>query len=84
MEQNTPQDRAAMLKEKQIFCTECGTYLENFCFSSEVENVEAIKKSLAQCKKKGKFVGEFCAKLFIGDSETLGSIWDDGESDKKL
>ena len=84
MEQNTPQDRAAMLKEKQIFCTECGTYLENFCFSSEVENVEAIKKSLAQCKKKGKFVGEFCAKLFIGDSDTLGSIWDDGESDKKL
>ena len=84
MEQNTPQDRAAMLKEKQIFCTECDTYLENFCFSSEVENVEAIKKSLAQCKKKGKFVGEFCAKLFIGDSETLGSIWDDGESDKKL
>ena len=84
MEQNTPQDRAAMLKEKQIFCTECDTYLENFCFSSEVENVEAIKKSLAQCKKKGKFVGEFCAKLFIGDSDTLGSIWDDGESDKKL
>jgi len=84
MEQKMPQDRAAMLKEKQVFCTECGAFLENFCFSSDAEDVEAIKKSLAQCKKKGKFVGNFCSKLFIGDSETLGSIWDDGENDKLL
>jgi hypothetical protein len=84
MAQNIPKDRAALLKEKQIFCTECGAYLENFCLSSDVEDVDAIKKSLAQCKKKGKFVGEFCSKLFIGDSETLGSLWDEGENDKPL
>lgn len=69
-------NRESMLKEKEIFCTECNTSLENFCFSSGVDNPEAIKKNLAQCKKSGKFVGEFCAKLFISNSETLDSLWE--------
>lgn len=84
MEEHVPQNRAALLKEKKIFCTECGAFLENFCFSSSVDDVDAIKKSLAQCKKEGKFVGDFCAKLFIGDSATLGSLWDDEGSDDIL
>ena len=81
MKNELPHDRASLLKEKRIFCTECGTFLENFCFSSGADDLEAIKKNLAQCKKEGKFAGDFCAKLFIGDSETLGSVWDrdDGE-----
>jgi hypothetical protein len=84
MEEYSPRDRAALLKEKKIFCTECGTYLENFCFSSSAEDVDAIKKSIAQCRKKGKFVGDFCAKLFIGGSETLDSLWNDTGDDKPL
>ena len=75
-------DRAALLKEKKIFCTECGTYLENFCFSSDADDVEAIKKSLAQCKKSGKIAGEFCAKLFIGEPEDLGPMWEKGDEEE--
>ena len=61
---------------KEIFCTECNVSLENYCFSHGVDNPEAIKKTLAQCKKSGKFVGEFCAKLFISNSEMLDSLWE--------
>ena len=77
MAKNEAAGRAAMLKEKEIFCTECGAYLENFCFSSGAEDVKAIKKTLAQCKKDGKFVGDFCAKLFIVDRERLDSLWEE-------
>jgi len=68
--------RKSLLKEKEIFCTECNASLENFCFSDGVDNPEAIKKNLAQCKKKGKFVGDFCAKLFISNSDMLDSLWE--------
>ncbi len=61
---------------REIFCTECNSSLENYCFSDGVDDAEAIKKTLAQCKKSGKFVGEFCAKLFISNPETLDSIWE--------
>lgn len=77
MAKNEAASRAAMLKEKEIFCTECGEFLENFCFSSGAEDINAIKKTLAQCKKDGKFVGDFCAKLFIVDREKLDSLWDE-------
>ena len=79
MAKNTPIDRAALLKEPEIFCTECGTSLKNFCFSAGVKDIEAIKKTLAQCQKDGKSDGRFCAKLFIGGSENLPSLWDDPE-----
>jgi hypothetical protein len=61
---------------KTIFCTECNTSLENYCFSSGVDDADSIKKTLAQCKKSGKFAGEFCAKLFISDPNTLDSLWE--------
>jgi hypothetical protein len=77
MEKHTPPNRASLLKERQIFCTECGAFLENFCFSSGADDLAAIKKSLAQCRKEGKLADKFCAKLFIGDSEELGSLWSD-------
>jgi hypothetical protein len=62
--------------QKEIFCTECSASLENYCFSEGVDNPEAIKKTLAQCKKSGKFAGEFCAKLFISNPERLDSLWE--------
>ena len=62
-------DRDEILRQRTIFCTECGVQLENFCFSQGLDNVEALKKNLAQCKKDGKFAGEFCSKLFIADPE---------------
>jgi hypothetical protein len=60
-------NREKLLKQKVIFCTECGTELENYCFDKSSNDVEAIKMNLAQCKKTGRFAGEFCSKLFIAD-----------------
>jgi hypothetical protein len=76
MTKNEIPKRGDLLKQKEIFCTECGTLLENFCFSSGVNDTDAIKKNLAQCKKSGKFAGEFCAKLFISDVDPLDSLWE--------
>jgi hypothetical protein len=55
----------------KIFCTECGATLENFCFSSAADDLTAIRKTLAQCRKQGKFSGNFCSKLFIAHPEAL-------------
>lgn len=70
------QRRKELLHQKEIFCTECGALLENFCFSSSADDADAIKRNLAQCKKSGKFVGEFCAKLFISNGDPLDSLWE--------
>ena len=70
-------EREKILKQKVIFCTECGKELENYCFSSGSKDINAIKKNLAQCKKTGKFVGEFCSKLFIAGDEDLEELFDD-------
>ncbi len=70
------QKRKELLQQREIFCTECGSMLENFCFSNSADNADAIKKNLAQCKKSGKFAGEFCAQLFISSSEPLDSLWE--------
>jgi hypothetical protein len=64
-------------QERFIFCVECGTQLENFCFSKTVNDLEAIRKTLAQCKKQGRFVGEYCSKLFIAGRNELGPPHDD-------
>ena len=47
------------------FCTECGDGLEDFCFSETANDVEAVRKMFASCKKKHRFTGGLCAKLFI-------------------
>ena len=67
-------NRKDMLNQKVIFCTECGVELQNFCFNGKISNIEAIKKNLAQCKKTGKFKGDFCSKLFIADGNNLEDI----------
>jgi hypothetical protein len=56
---------------RDIFCTECGATLENFCFSSAAEDLDAVRKTLAQCRQQGRFSGDFCSKLFIAHPEAL-------------
>lgn len=68
--------RKELLQQREIFCTECGKLLENFCFSSSADNADAIKKNLAQCRKSGKFIGEFCAQLFISEGDIYDSLWE--------
>jgi len=72
-------DREKLLKQKIIFCTECGAELENYCFTRGSNDVEAIRMNLAQCKKNGRFAGEFCSKLFIAGDENLDHAFDDEE-----
>jgi hypothetical protein len=54
-----------------VYCTECGVALEDFCLSAAADDLEAIRKTLAQCKKQGKFSGDFCSKLFIAHPEAF-------------
>ena len=72
-------DREKLLNQKVIFCTECDIELVNFCFTDGADNAEAIRKNLAQCKKSGKFAGEFCSKLFIAGDKHLESLFDRDE-----
>lgn len=72
--------REKLLSQKVIFCTECGAELENYCFEKGPDDVEAIKKNLAQCRKSGKYAGEFCSKLFIAGSDDLGGIFGNEET----
>jgi len=62
---------------KEIFCTECNATLGKLIASHmEWITLRRSRKTLAQCKKSGKFVGEFCAKLFISNPEMLDSLWE--------
>jgi len=63
-------------RKPTIFCTECGAELENFCFSDRAEDLDAIRRNLARCKKRGKFTGEFCSKLYVAESGVQGLISD--------
>lgn len=60
-------DRLGPLKQRFVFCTECNGDLQDFCFSESADDLEALKKTQARCKKSGRFVGELCSKLFIAD-----------------
>ena len=75
-------EREKLLGQKVIFCTECGKDLENYCFSMGTKDINAIKKNLAQCKKSGKFVGEFCSKLFIAGDDDLEDLFLNHEDEK--
>lgn len=71
--------RAERPAAEEIYCTECGATLENFCFSENAEDLAAIRKTLAQCRKQGRFSGDFCSKLFIAHPEAAGGP--EGEDD---
>ena len=76
-------ERQRLLMQKVIFCTECGVELQNFCFSGRANDPELIRKNLAQCRKNGRFTGEFCSKLFIADDANLDELFDKDESNSR-
>jgi hypothetical protein len=65
----------------EVFCTECGATLEDFCFSSSADDLEAIRKTLAQCRKQGRFSGDFCSKLFIAHPEAVSGPFEETDDD---
>lgn len=54
-------------KEKVMYCTECGETLENYCFTEDVSDIEAIKTHHENCKSTQKFKGDYCSRVFIAE-----------------
>jgi hypothetical protein len=52
-------------KPRRVLCVACGDELDQFAFSPDATNVKAVVKRYAACREKGKFKGQFCARLFI-------------------
>jgi hypothetical protein len=64
-------EQGSPLSQRLVFCTACNATLENFCFASSANDLESIRKTLSQCKKHGRFTGDFCSRLFIAHPEAL-------------
>lgn len=54
------------LKNKTIFCAECGEELE--MFGLEEVDLKKIKERHKRCRESGKFNGDKCAMLFIAQA----------------
>lgn len=67
--------------EKKMFCTECGTDLDDFDVNPESNDIEAVKKNHENCKEIGKFKGNVCSKIFIAENNTDEIINLDSEED---
>jgi hypothetical protein len=52
----------------ELYCTQCGEKLDDYCFSDEVKNIKEIKKHHEECKKTKRFKGSHCSRLFIAES----------------
>ncbi len=61
-------------KNNGVFCTECGSELDDFAFSAKSKNKKSIRDNHYNCVKTGKFSGEFCSKIFISDDNLLGDF----------
>lgn len=56
------------LKQRTIFCAECGEELELFGIDDKKINLEELQERHKRCKETGKFKGDKCAMLFIAES----------------
>jgi len=65
--------KRTLQRKKKLFCTECGTDLDDFCVAPKVEDYADILKHHFECQRTGKFKGSMCSKLFIVEGGTLGS-----------
>jgi hypothetical protein len=50
-----------------VFCTACGEKLEDFCFSPEAKDLEALRAHAFRCHIEGRRMGGMCAALYIAD-----------------
>jgi hypothetical protein len=58
-------------EHKIVFCTECGSKLENFCFDDGATDLDAVKKHMEECKREGRYKGEMCSRVFIADETNI-------------
>lgn len=63
------------------FCTECDADLDEFDFSPEANDKEAIRKRFNNCKKIGRFNGDFCSRVFISEPGNLEDVFKEEDDD---
>jgi hypothetical protein len=51
--------------KKPVFCTECDKELDLFWLTDMASNRKAVKDNHNNCKKTGKFKGQYCSRMFI-------------------
>jgi len=60
---------------RKEFCTRCGDQLEDFCFSPEAENLEALRAAALRCHLEGTKEGRICAKVFIAGETSFSTVF---------
>lgn len=60
--------------DNPLYCTQCDTDLDSFWLSEKANDPKFVKKNHDNCKKIGKFKGEFCSKLFIISNDDIDSF----------
>lgn len=56
--------------QQHHFCTRCGDELENFCFSPDAQNLDALRAAALRCRMAGTLAAHgICSKLFIADTD---------------
>ena len=53
-----------------LFCTECDKELNIFRLTDMASDKKAVKTNFENCKKIKKFIGHYCAKMFISGTYT--------------
>ena len=52
-------------KKTPLFCTECDRELNIFWLTDMASDKNAVKNNHEDCKKTGKFKGQYCSRMFI-------------------
>jgi len=67
------------IKNRVVFCSECGEELELFGVSGNEIDLAKIKERHKHCKETGKFKGDKCAMLFIADETEIKFLLDEDD-----
>ncbi len=51
------------------FCTNCKD-IEDMAVTDEPNHIDRIRQRFHECERTGKFEGDFCARLFIAESDS--------------
>ena len=62
------------LNEDVQFCTECGSELDEFCFTDKATDKDFLKKNHENCIKTGKFKGDVCSRIYISSNSDVDEI----------